>query len=79
MNDDALVHPDLRTVVQCIVVNVEDHVGAVYVSQFSPSPDLEGAVKVLRRVDPDIARLELWRGVQRVEYILMNGKWKVAR
>jgi hypothetical protein len=78
MTDD-LVHPGLKTVVQCIVVNVEDHIGAVYVGQFSPPADLEGAVRVLRRVDPDIARVELWRGVQRTEYVQTNDKWEKAR
>jgi hypothetical protein len=74
-----VIHPDLKTVVECIVVNVADHVSAVYVSQFSPTPTLADAAAFLTRLDPEIERLELWRGVQRTEYVLNNGKWETAR
>ena len=75
-----MIHPELKTVVQVIIANLEEHIGAIYVSQFSPAPDLEGAVRVLRRVDPDIARVELWRGVQRTEYVKTNtNEWRKAR
>jgi hypothetical protein len=73
------VHPKLRTVVECIVVNCAEHIGAIYVSQFSPPPSLQDAAAFLARLDPEIARLELWRGVQRTEYMLNNGKWEATR
>jgi hypothetical protein len=70
-----VIHPDLRTVVECIVVNVADHVGAVYVSQFSPTPTLADAAAFLSKLDPEIVRLELWRGVQMSVYLLQGSSW----
>jgi hypothetical protein len=71
------VHPDLKTVVQVIICNYADHVGAIYVSQFSPSPTLEDAAAFLTRLDPEITRLELWRGVQMNVYTKTNNdEWR---
>jgi hypothetical protein len=73
------VHPTLKTVVQVIIANLEDHVGAIYVSQFSPTPAFADAATFLARLDPEITRLELWRGVQRTEYVLRNSRWEATR